>query len=205
MAEEKTTNHEEDPSSKPGNSKKEPGTFYSKIDGPVKLINGLAIVIGIFITITQYMSNSRHQREEAAKDYQKTFFQQQMTIYAEAVNESSILATTDTTTVDYRTARSKFLQLFWGRMSMFEDQCMEQKMIEFRSLMIKFENSDYSPVKFTDPCSLTSCNYDTVTQVTLKYASLRLANQSRIHTINTWLPVKEQANYNMEATQCGGK
>ena len=127
-----------------------------------------------------------------------------MIIYAEVVNESSILATSDTSTADYRSARSKFLQLFWGGMSMFEDRHMEQKMVEFRSLMIKFENKDYSPVQFKDTSAVTSCTYDTVTQVTLKYASLRLANQSRIHTINTWLPVEEQGNYNMEATLCGG-
>jgi hypothetical protein len=85
-------------------------------------------------------------------------------------------------------------------MSMFEDKCVEAKMVEFRKLLIKFEQKDYSPVSFRDPCSSFVCTYDTVDQIALKKASLRLAHECRIYTIKTWLPKEEQIKYNLEDT-----
>jgi hypothetical protein len=180
--------------------KEKPAPFFDRFDGPIKLLQGFAIAVGIFATLFQYISNSSHERAEAAREYQKSYYQAQMTVYAEAVNETAILSTATPDSTDYLTARQKFFQLFWGRMSMFEDKCVEAKMVEFRKLLIKFEQKDYSPVSFADPCSKLVCTYSSVDQVELKKASLRLAHVCRIYTIKTWLPKEEQNKYNLEDT-----
>ena len=180
--------------------KEKPVSFFDRFDGPIKLLQGLAIAIGIIATLIQYASNSSHERAEAAREYQKSYYQAQMAVYAEAVNETAVLSTATPDSTEYLTARQKFFELFWGRMSMFEDKCVEAKMVEFRKLLIKFEQKDYSAVSFRDPCSSFVCTYDTVDQVALKKASLRLAHECRVYTIRTWLPKEEQNKYNIEDT-----
>jgi hypothetical protein len=172
-------------------------SFSDRIDGPLKLLGGISIAIGIFASLLQYRTNSKRQMEEAAREYQKSFYQAQMSVYAEAVNATSVLATADPDSSEYNEARDKFFQLFWGRMSMFEDKCVEARMVEFRRLLIKFEQHDYIPETLRDPCSLSVCRVDTINQITLKFASLRLAHQCRIYTIKTWLSEKERSSYNL--------
>jgi hypothetical protein len=175
---------------------KVPPSFSDKIDGPIKVLQGLAIAIGIAASLIQYSINSRQERSEAAREYQKTFYQEQMRIYSEAVNATSIIATADVSSDEYNKARAEFLRLFWGRMSMFEDKCVEARMVEFRKLLIKFEQEDYSFIEFQYPCDSAILQIDTVSQVTLKQSSLRLAHQTRLYTINTWLPEEERKQYN---------
>ncbi len=170
----------------------------SWIERWVNVIQPLAIIIGIIISVGTFINNSANQREEAARDYKKTFYQEQMKVYAEAVSSTAILATADTSGQNYQTAHDQFYQLFWGRMSMFEDKCVEQKMVQFRKLLIKFDNSDFRPVTFTDSCNNTTQYFDTVDQVTLKFASLQLAHQCRVYTITRWLPPQEQNTYNLD-------
>ena len=179
-----------------------PKTFFDRLDGPIKLLQGTTIAIGIFATLWQYIANSRQERAEAAREYQKSFYQEQMKVYAEAVEQAAIISTAIPDSDQYKNARQKFLELFWGRMSMFEDKCVEAKMVQFRMLLIKFEQKDSTVVEYTDPCSQTTCSVNSVDQVMLKKASLRLAHQSRIYTIKTWLPLSEQAKYNVDALPC---
>jgi hypothetical protein len=184
--------------------KDKPGrkSFSERFDPPIKLLQGFAIAVGIFATIWQYMSNSSNERAEAAREYQKSYYQAQMAVYAEAVNATATLSTATPDSTEYLKAWEKFYQLFWGRMSMFEDKCVEAKMVEFRMLLIKFEHKDFTPITFPDPCSSLRCTYDTVDQVTLRKASLRLAHECRIYTIKTWLPKEEQDKYNMDTLSC---
>lgn len=175
--------------------------LFDYVEGPSKLLQAIAIIVGVTLSLLQYKSNSDSERKESARDYQKTFYQSQMNVYAEAVNSTSIISTADPQSEYYQKGREQFYQLFWGRMSMFEDKCVEQKMVQFRKLLIKFENNDYSPVTFPDSCNNRKYSYDTVSQVTLKFASLQLAHQCRVYTIKTWLPPKEQESYNLDMGQ----
>lgn len=173
-------------------------SFFDHVESYSKLFQTVAIVIGVVLSLLQYKVNSDNERAEAAKDYQKTFYQTQMNVYSEAVNATSLISTADPASADYKKGTEDFYKLFWGRMSMFEDKCVEQKMVQFRKLLIKFENNDYSPVSFHDICNNKDKSYDTVTQVTLKMASLELAHQCRSYTITRWLPPAEQDNYNLD-------
>jgi hypothetical protein len=120
-----------------------------------------------------------------------------MSIYIEGVSATSIISTAVPQSKEYEEARSKFFELFWGKMSMFEDKCVEARMVEFRKLLIKFELKDFSPIIFNNPCDAQKCLYDTVDQVILKKVSLELAHQCRVYTIKTWLPSQEQTQYNL--------
>ncbi len=166
-----------------------------------KVVQPIAIVVGVMLSVFQYRANSSNERQEAARDYQKTFYQTQMNVYAEAVNSTSIISTANPESEYYQKGREQFYQLFWGRMSMFEDKCVEQKMIQFRKLLIKYENKEFSPITFHDSCNNRKNYYDTVTQVTLKLASLQLAHQCRVYTITRWLPPQEQTGYNLDINE----
>jgi hypothetical protein len=176
-------------------------SLFDYIEGPSKLFQAVAIIVGVSLSLLQYRSNSTSERKESARDYQKTFYQSQMNVYAEAVNSTSIVSTADPKSEYYQKGREQFFQLFWGRMSMFEDKCVEQKMIQFRKLLIKFENEDFSSITFYDSCNNRKNYYDTVSQVTLKLASLQLAHQCRAYTITRWLPPEEQKSYNLDINQ----
>lgn len=177
-------------------------SFFDKLDGPIKVLQGITIALAIFASLWQYHSNSIRAREEAARDYRKSFYQEQMKVYSEAVNQASVISTAPPDSPAYREARQKFLELFWGRMSMFEDKCVEAKMVEFRTLLRKFEQEDFSPVYFPDPCMKDTCVFDTIDQGSLMMASLRLAHQCRVYTINTWLNKEDQSEYNLDTAFC---
>src|SRR5258706_6450834 len=73
-------------------NKPEHKSFSQKFDGPIKLLQGFAIAIGIFATLWQYISNSSHERAEAAREYQKSYYLAQMSVYAEVVDATAILS-----------------------------------------------------------------------------------------------------------------
>jgi hypothetical protein len=171
--------------------------WIDKIDPYSKIIQTLIVTTGVVLSVIQFISNSESQRREAVKDYQKSFYQKQTEVYAEAVNTTSLLSVLDTGTVEYEKARQDFLQLFWGRMSMFEDKCVEQKMVAFRKILLKYETQNSDPVPIPDPCNDTTITYTSVDKVSLKMASLQLAHQCRVHTIKTWLVDSEQVKYNL--------
>jgi hypothetical protein len=173
-------------------------SFLDRLDSSSKILQTIAVAVGIFLSLNQYMKNSDSERREAARDYQKSFYQAQMNVYMEVVNSTSILVTADPDSEEYNNARKTFFQLFWGRLSIFENKCVEAKMVLFRMLLLKFEMKDYSSIPYLDPCSNITCNYDTVTQVSLKFTSLQLAHECRVYTIKTWLPKTEQDEYNLK-------
>lgn len=173
-------------------------SLYDRIEGPTKVFQAIAIIVGVILSVLQFRTNSNNQREEAARDYKKAFYQEQMKVYAEAVSSTAIISTAEPGSQNFTNAHDQFYQLFWGRMSMFEDKCVEQKMVQFRKLLIKFDKHEFTPVSFRDSCNNKTYLYDTVDQVTLKFASLQLAHQCRVYTITHWLPAEEQKTYNLD-------
>jgi hypothetical protein len=77
---------------------------------------------------------------------------------------------------------------------MFEDKCVEARMIQFRRLLNKFEKNDSSRIIFYDPCNTDTTAYTLVDQDTLKFASLRLAHQCRMHTKKHGLHLNSKIN-----------
>jgi hypothetical protein len=183
------------------NGQVKPSSFFDRFDGPIKALQGIAVAIGIFATLWQYRVNSDHERKEAAQTYQKTFYENQMAVYQETVHECAILSTADSCSREYSEARQKFMRSFWGTMSMFEDRCVESKVIAFRKILLKYERKDYSKRKYRIECDVRDYELvDTVTQLRLQFACVQLAHQCRLHTIQTWLQDKELSGYNLYDT-----
>jgi hypothetical protein len=152
----------------------------------IKILQGVAIVVGVWATYIAYKKQIEDRAiqekvsiEQTAKEYRKGFYDKQFQFYSEACDATSILATEKIGTVDYIQARKSFYRLFWGRLSIVEDKTVEAKMVEYDSLLSRYENESTE-----------------VTQSELQQASLKLAHAASKYTINVWLDSTERKNYN---------
>jgi hypothetical protein len=151
-----------------------------------KILQGLAIIIGIWATYNEYKKQNdlsrqleRDRYEQTAKDFRKFFYQKQLDYYAEATDATATLATEEIGSKDYVQARKNFLRLFWGRLSIVEDSSVEARMLEFRDLLLQYENPN-----------------DTVSQQHLEQASLDLAHNASKYIINVWIDSTERSKFN---------
>ncbi len=163
--------------------------FKSKIDlveTVIKILQGMAIIAGIWATYYAYrkQSNENRMREmeqlhQTAREFRKSFYEKQLQYYTEAVEATSTLATEEKGSEDYLKARKTFYRLFWGRLSLVEDKTVEKQMVHFDNLLKDYEreNGDISPE-------------------VLKQASLRLSHDASKYIINVWLDSTERKNYN---------
>jgi hypothetical protein len=161
----------------------------SKIDlveTVIKILQGLAIIAGIWATYYAYKKQNDEkrnqeiqQRQQTAKEFRKSFYEKQLQYYAEAAEATATLATEDIGTEDFKKAKKDFYRLFWGRLSIVEDKTVEARMVQFNNLLESYEEPG------TD-----------ITRDDLKQASLKLAHDASIYTINVWLDSTERKNYN---------
>jgi hypothetical protein len=150
-----------------------------------RILQGLAIIIGIWATYNEYRKQNEASRqlerdryEQTAKDFRTYFYQKQLEYYAEATDATATLATEKPDSDEYRKARKKFFRLFWGRLSIVEDKSVEDRMVKFRNLLLQYENPN-----------------DTVSQQHLEQASLDLAHDASKYIINVWIDSTERSNF----------
>ena len=156
------------------------------IETLIKILQGLAIIAGIWATYYAYRKQNeenrnqeRQQRAQTAKEFRKSFYEKQLQYYAEATDATSTLATEDPGSEDYKKAKKAFLRLFWGRLSIVEDRSVESKMVQFYDLLGRNEQGESDSSKDD-----------------LQQASLALAHAASSYTINVWLDSAERKNYN---------
>lgn len=152
----------------------------------LKIIQALAIVIGIFFTYLEYkryndekLEREKERNAETAKEIRMHFYQLQLDFYTEAVEATSILATENMNSVDYLEARKKFMRLFWGKLAIVEEKTVEAAIIRFKILLDQYENPDIN-----------------IPQEQMEHASLDLAHDARKYTINVWVDSTARINYN---------
>jgi hypothetical protein len=163
--------------------------FKSKIDlieTIIKILQGLAIIVGIWATYYAYKKQSAENRaqdlrqiQQTAKEFRKSFYERQLQYYAEAAEATATLATEKPGTGDYIKAKKTFYRLFWGRLSIVEEKTVEARMMQFKTILEKYEQSGSDEIKED-----------------LKQISLRLAHDASRYTINVWLDSTERKNYN---------
>lgn len=163
-----------------------PKSKLNVVENVIKILQGLAIIAGIWATYYAYKKGSQDRilQEKAAaaqtaKEFRKGFYDKQFELYAEAAGATATLATEEIGSQDYIAARKKFYRLFWGELSIVEDKTIEAKMVEFEKLLVSYEQGD-----------------ENVSQHNLQQASLRLAHSASKYTINVWLDSTERKNYN---------
>lgn len=159
------------------------GKFKSKskidyIETVTKIVQGVAIAVGIFFTYMTYAGKSKEDSAQTAKEFRKTFYEKQFQFYTEATDAASILATEDFGSKDYLEARKTFKRLYWGRAGIVEDDTFCSSMIAFNSALIAYE---------------ADVNEDSLDM--LKSASLKLAHDVSRYTVNVWLDSNERKKY----------
>jgi len=163
--------------------------FKSKIDlveTIIKILQGLAIIVGIWATYYAYQKQNEEnrlqeikQREQTAREFRKSFYEKQLQYYAEAAEATATLATEKPGSEDYIKARKTLDRLFWGRLSIVEEKTVEARMIQFKKILDAYEQAATDEIKED-----------------LKQASLHLAHDASRYTINVWLDSTERKNYN---------
>lgn len=166
--------------------KSKPKSKIDLVETTIKILQGLAIIAGIWATYYAYKKQNDERRiqervqiQQTAKEFRKSFYEKQLQYYSEAAEAAATLATEDLGSDDYTKARKNFYRLFWGRLSIVEDKTVEARMVDFNRLLEKYEQQESSAA-----------------QKDLKQASLRLAHDASIYTINVWLDSTERKNYN---------
>lgn len=156
----------------------------------IKILQGLAIIAGIWATYSAYKKQNEEMRareleqtRQTAREFKKSFYEKQLEYYSEAAETTAILATANKESEDYAKARKNFYTLYWGKLSMVEDKTVEKRMVQFDDLLKEYEQvkSEAAQEELKD---------------SLKQASLRLAHDAFIYTINVWLDSTERKNYN---------
>ena len=162
------------------------GQKIDLLEKATKILQGLAIVIGIWVTYNEYrrqnearLQQERDRYEQTAKEFRKHFYEKQLDYYAEATEATATLATEEINSPDYLQARKTFFRLFWGKLSIVEDKSVEASMVQFKNLLLQYENRE-----------------EDVSQQDLQQASLKLAHDASRYTINVWIDSTEQKNYN---------
>lgn len=162
------------------------GQKIDLLEKATKILQGLAIVIGIWATYNEYrrqnevrLQQERDRYEQTAKEFRKHFYEKQLDYYAEATEATATLATEELNSPDYIQARKTFFRLFWGKLSIVEDKSVEASMVQFKNLLLQYENRE-----------------EGVSQQDLQQASLKLAHDASRYTINVWIDSTEQKNYN---------
>ena len=162
------------------------GQKIDLLEKATKILQGLAIVIGIWATYNEYrrqnearLQQEKDRFEQTAKEFRKHFYEKQLDYYAEATEATATLATEVIGSADYIQARKTFFRLFWGKLSIVEDKSVEASMVQFKNLLLKYESKE-----------------EDVSQQDLQQASLKLAHDASRYTINVWIDSTEQGNYN---------
>jgi hypothetical protein len=173
------------------------------IETLTKILQGVAIVVGIGATWYEFkkyndekISKVVEETRQANRDFSKMFYEKQFDYYAEAVEVTAILANEARDSDDYKTALKEYYRLYWGKLSLVEDKRVEARMVQFELLLQNYEGKPTEKERVWDAWSKTWIPLRMVDQRAMRSASLRLAHDARVHTINTWIDPLDRVNYN---------
>lgn len=94
----------------------------------------IGLVIAFLIGIVQYVENSK-------REHKKPFLATQLELCLSASQSAARIAH-PISKDDFKVAQTRFLELYWGGLAMVEDQCVTNKMIDYKKEMgeLKFED-----------------------------------------------------------------
>ena len=157
-------------------------------------------MLAVFGAIISFLWGIKSRSESSKKDFKKPLYIKQLDYYAEAVDATSTLATEDFNSEDYKKAKKNFYRLYWGRLAIVENNCVEADMINFRELLEKYEQnincSVTDTLQFNNPCKVGLTINLTANKVGLQQASLNIAHSAFLHTSENFLERKERKEYN---------
>ncbi len=152
----------------------------------------LAAVVGLVISYNQFnqrLEDDRRSREDQLKaglkrdyesrekEFQKTFWDKQILLYTEAANATSTIANSQPETDEWKKAKNRFWQLYWGELVLVEDIDVSKAMKEFGNCLKGFGDQCDTPAK---------------REFTLKQLSFKLSNECRKSLVKSWsIPLNE--------------
>lgn len=122
-----------------------------------KYVSLLVLLIGIAIPFYQYVNTLRQERQDredkriheaaqrnkeveaASREARKPFLERQQALYFEATSAASKLATLEGG-AERDAARKRFYHLFWGELSVVEDELVEGAMVRFKNTLELYES-----------------------------------------------------------------
>lgn len=130
-----------------------------KTEVVAKYVSLLVLLIGIAIPFYQYvytLKKDQQEREDrrvneavqrnkeieaALREARKPFLERQQALYFEATSAASKLATLDSG-AERDAARKRFYHLFWGELSVVEDELVEGAMVRFKNTFELYESGE---------------------------------------------------------------
>jgi hypothetical protein len=132
-----------------------------KTEVVAKYVSLVVLLIGIAIPFYQYVNTLKKDQQEredkrvheaeqrnkeveaASREARKPFLERQQTLYFEAASAASKLATLESG-AERDTARKRFYHLFWGELSVVEDELVESAMVRFKNTLELYEAGEAS-------------------------------------------------------------
>ncbi len=111
--------------------------------------------------------------KEKKREFQRRFFEEQLKIFSEVLDNSAILLAYEKTDDEYKLATKNFKRLFWGKMCLVEDKDVEAKMCKFDLLLDNYNTQD----DFNEARKIKS---------DLHEAQLSLSHTCRNSCLRTW-------------------
>ena len=98
-------------------------------------ISGQVLVLaGLLFAISKFT-------KEKKREFQKGFFQEQLTIFGEVLDCVSNVSLYEKDTDEYKKAVDDFKRLYWGKMCLVEDQEVESGMVKFNRKLNQYTQS----------------------------------------------------------------
>lgn len=102
----------------------------------LKWIGALVAVGGLLWGVTSFLITARIQAETRQLEARKPFLERQLTLYTQATQNASILATSSDPAAREK-ARGRFLELYWGELALVESEEVKDAMVDFYGCLIK--------------------------------------------------------------------
>src|SRR6185295_11811541 len=100
-----------------------------------KLLAVLATAIGLIISIASFLQTTRKDVETRRLTAREPFLKKQQELYLEIVKVAAQLATKPEGSAELAPARQRFLELYYGELSLVEDENVEASMVKIKDCL----------------------------------------------------------------------
>ncbi|MGH1387553.1 hypothetical protein [Kordia sp.] len=128
---------------------------------------------GILLTLVTLIIGILKFSKQKKREFQKTFFSTQLEIYKQAAHHAAALYVYPKSSDEYMAHRYKYKNLFLGEMCIVEDKIVEERMVQFNTILNWYHESK----KESEAAILKK---------QLKHFALVLAHTLRNSSIETW-------------------
>ena len=123
------------------------------LDVVFKGVSTLILVTGAIVGLLQYLDHSRLERVQRQKDLNTLLYKTQMDLYLDATDITAKFSQSSTSQ-EADTSRKEFWQLYYGKLSIVENDRVKEAMIDFGRAVKVWEGMTNSAGSFIAPSKL---------------------------------------------------